>query len=102
MARRKKIGDPEQFRKLVTSTEVEIAEMQLERLKIIATERLLTPDETKQYDILVKNIMLLRGQPTTISATASMVEELDTEELIQIALNPDNILIESDDEPRDN
>jgi hypothetical protein len=74
---------------LEVSTERSIAEVQLERLREIAMERLLTPDETKQYDILVKNLMLIRGQPTNINANASsVVDELSDAELVRLATLP--------------
>lgn len=70
---------------IIPTNESIIAEVQLERLRNIAMERLLTPDETKQYDILVKNIMLIRGQPTVINGSATVVEDLDDEELVKLA-----------------
>ena len=70
---------------LYTPAEIEIAEIQLESLKDISRERLLTPDETKQYDLLVKNLMLIRGNPTVITGTANTLEDLSDAELIAIA-----------------
>ncbi len=97
MAKRKKISEPELAYKLVSSTELEIAEMQLERLKYIAIERLLTPDETKQYDLLVKNVMLIRGQPTSISGTAYLVEDMEESELVELASTPLEITDETEE-----
>ena len=74
-----------QLVKIAVTPELQIAEMQLERLRNIAVERLLTPDETKQYDLLVKNIMLIRGHPTTINGVSNKLDELSDAELIKIA-----------------
>jgi hypothetical protein len=74
----------------IVSDELIIAEVQLNRLKYIAMERLLSPDETKQYDILVKNIMLIKGQPTVINGVSNkVVEQLDNTELMKLAQLPD-------------
>lgn len=74
----------------IVSDELIIAEIQLNRLKYIAMERLLSPDETKQYDILVKNIMLIKGQPTVINGVSNkVVDKLDTEKLMELAQLPD-------------
>jgi hypothetical protein len=74
---------------LLPTNEAIIVEVQLERLRNIALERLLTPDETKQYDILVKNLLLIRGQPTVINGTANVVEDLDDAELVELAQTPE-------------
>ena len=87
----RKLAKPQQL-VLESSTERSIAEVQLERLREIAMNRLMTPEETKQYDILVKNLLLIRGQPTVINGTGTSVEELSVEELVAIATIPDNVL----------
>ena len=81
--------------RLLTPDELFIAEVQLQKLKEIAADRLLTPDETKQYDILVKNLMLVRGQPTTISVINSSIEQASEENLMEIASqSPDSLEVE--------
>lgn len=70
------------------SPEMEIAQIQLERLKLISRERLLSYEEMKQYDILTKNLLLLKGDPTVINGTSQVVKEAKPEEvaeLLQIA-----------------
>ena len=73
---------------IITSDELAIAEMQLSRIKEIACQRLLTPDETKQYDLLVKNVMLLRGRPTDIQGQARVADDVPDQDLIAIAKQP--------------
>lgn len=80
--------------RILTPDELLIAEVQLQKLREIAVERLLTPDETKQYDILVKNLMLVKGQPTVISGVSSVVEDAPSENLMEIANQPDEKLEE--------
>lgn len=74
------------------SPQREIAEIQLERLKQISRERLLSYEETKIYDLLSKNLLLAKGDATTITATSSRLDqaELMTEDaLVQIANSVD-------------
>lgn len=64
----------------------EIAEIQLERLKIISRERLLTFEETRIFDILTKNLFLSKGKATDIVGSArKALDDADTDKLIQIA-----------------
>jgi hypothetical protein len=81
---------------LEVSTERSIAEIQLEKLREIAMDRLLTPDETKQFDLLVKNIMLIRGQPTSINAHSQQVEQLSEAELVALAIVPEEDLVDNE------
>jgi len=69
------------------STEREIAEMQLERLKHIAKDRLLTFEEVKIYDLLTKNLLLAKGEATSVVGTSRRVDDsaIDTQDLLQIA-----------------
>jgi bacterioferritin (cytochrome b1) len=70
------------------SAEREIAELQLERLKHIARERTMTYEEIKVYDILTKNLLLLKGDPTVINGSSQVVKEAQPDEvaeLLQIA-----------------
>lgn len=63
-----------------------ISEIQLERLKNISIDRQLTLDETKQFDILIKNLYLSKGKPSnTINAKSRKIDEDVSEaELLQI------------------
>jgi hypothetical protein len=72
------------------TTEREIAEMQLERLKQLSRERLLSYEEVKIYDLLTKNLLLSKGDATAIVTSSSKadqkaIEDAETSELIQIA-----------------
>lgn len=75
----------------------EIAEIQIERLKAISRERLLSYEETKILDLLHKNLLLDRGDATNaISVESRRLEEikaLPEEELVQLALTVDKDLI---------
>jgi hypothetical protein len=65
-----------------SSSEKEIAEIQLERLKEIARQRLLTLEETKQYDLLVKNLLNIREQEANLPQPE---EEIEVAQLIELA-----------------
>jgi hypothetical protein len=74
----------------------EIAEIQLERLKNISRERLLSYEETKIMDLLHKNLLLAKGDATTITATSRHIssnEALTEEALVQIASSIDESLV---------
>lgn len=66
-------------------SELTIVETQIYHLKQIAMQRLLTLDETRQLDILIKNSLLLRGKATTINSTASRLDKASDAELIETA-----------------
>lgn len=68
----------------------EIALIQLERLKALSRDRLLSYEELKMYDILTKNLMLINGDPTAIISSAKheeqkALEDAQTSDLIEIA-----------------
>lgn len=68
------------IQKEVISSEHEIALIQLEKLKEISRARLLTPDEVKMYDLLVKNLRLIQEQSTeAITTTYSRIETKEQE-----------------------
>lgn len=75
----------------------EIAEIQLERLRMISRERLLGYEETKIYDLLTKNLLLSKGKATDIVGSAKKVSNnISTEKLIQIAKEmPDSPIAKS-------
>lgn len=72
----------------------EIAEIQLERLKMISRERLLTFEETKVYDLLTKNLLLSKGKATDIVGSAKRLPtSTDVQKLIAIAKEvPESVL----------
>jgi hypothetical protein len=79
-----------------SSTEREIAENQLERLRMISRERLMTFEEVRIYDILTKNLLLAKGEATTISAQSQRLEEAKTlseDVLLKIAQSVDETLV---------
>lgn len=71
----------------------EIAEIQLERLRAIARDRLLTFEETRIFDILTKNLLITQEQRKAIETSASDVsdkqEAISAAELIQIVQQTD-------------
>jgi hypothetical protein len=75
----------------------EISEIQLERLKAISRERLLTFEEVKILDLLHKNLLLDRGDATNaITVESRRLEEVKAmpdETLMQIAMTVDKDLI---------
>ena len=74
----------------------EIAEIQLERLKVISRERLLSYEEAKIMDLLHKNLLLAKGDATSITATSRQIESteaLTEEALVQIASSVDEKLL---------
>ncbi len=68
------------------STEYEIALTQLERIKIISEQRLLTSDEVKIYDLLVKNLRLIQEKPDVINTTYIKIPQERDEDARLIAL----------------
>lgn len=71
------------------SDEEFIADTQLKNLKATAMQRDLTLDETKRFDLLVKNKRLARGDSTQINGDKkSSKKALTTPELILLAKQP--------------
>lgn len=72
--------------KLVTSVapEEEIAHLQLERLRQAAKARTLTLEETRMFDLLVKNKRLAQDE-STINLSKAHYRDISSEDLIQIA-----------------
>lgn len=66
------------------SAEEEIAIYQLERLRKIASERALTLEETRAYDILVKNKRLSQEE-STITLPKTMYKDISNVDLLQVA-----------------
>lgn len=72
--------------KFVLTPEEMIADFQIQRLLDVAKERTLTLDETRQYDLLVKNKRLSANDPTVIEGQASRVADIkDVKQLADIA-----------------
>lgn len=64
----------------------EIAELQLNRLRDIARERFLTYEEAKVYDLLTKNLLLSKGEATTIvDNSPQQITANEQEELLKLA-----------------
>ncbi len=66
------------------SSESEIATLQLERLRKSARERVLTLEEIRAYDLLVKNKRLGQDQ-STINLDKSNYRDVSEADLVQIA-----------------
>lgn len=66
--------------------EYEIALEQLDRLNAISKERLLSAEEIKAYDVLVKNLRLIEDDPTVIEGTSSKVKELTVDDALDMLL----------------
>jgi hypothetical protein len=75
----------------------EILEIQIDRLKSISRERLLTYEEIKILDLLNKNLLLETGKATNaISVESRRLEEiksLPNESLIELAQSIDKDLV---------
>ena len=72
--------------KLILTLEEMIADFQIQRLLEVAKERTLTLDETRQYDLFVKNKRLSANDPTVIEGQASRVADIkDVKQLADIA-----------------
>lgn len=69
---------------MMVSDEEYISLQQLQRLKEISKVRPLTLDETRQFDLLVKNKRLAQGNATTIEGK-KIPENTGTKKLIEIA-----------------
>ena len=88
----------------------EILEIQIERLKTISRDRLLTYEEIKILDLLNKNLLLEMGKATNSISVESIrleqIKELPNESLIELAQAIDKDIIGKsldvvdDDEPK--
>ncbi len=78
------IIQPKQLAKPLPPAEEEIAAMQLERLRIVAAERTLTLEETRMFDLLVKNKRLGQDQ-STINLSKGQYRDITEADLLQIA-----------------
>lgn len=73
--------------KILKTPELAICEVQISILENRALQKELTLEEVKTFDLLVKNKLLLSGQPTTINGQKknSKIEEYTEAQLVQIA-----------------
>lgn len=69
---------------ILMSDEEVIALKQLDRLKQISMQRDLTLDETKRFDLLVKNKRLAQGNATTIDQT-KLPKNISNDDLLKLA-----------------
>ena len=69
---------------LPLTDEEEIANLQLNKIKLLSRERALTLEEIKMYDLLVKNKRLAQGEVTDITGNKSLTSKSKTE-LLKIA-----------------
>ena len=76
----------------VTGADYEIAKMQLARLRQVAEDRMLTFEEAKIYDILVRNLKVAKNDPEETKPVLSEKDRklLDAQdaELLEIAMGP--------------
>lgn len=74
---------------VISGADYEIAKEQLERLKMISKERLLSLEEAKIYDILVRNLKVAKNDPEEYtSEEIKRKQELltkETRDLLEIA-----------------
>lgn len=79
---------PQKVIKIEMPPEEEIADLQLEKLRQTARKRSLTLEETRQYDLLVKNKRLSQEQ-STINLDNSDYKKIDEAKLIEAATSDD-------------
>lgn len=63
----------------------DITEMQLNRLREIAMNRMLTLEECKQLDLLNKNLLLALGHANTIIDVTNSIDTVATPALLDVA-----------------
>ena len=66
------------------TAEEEIAQLQLERLRLAAKSRTLTLEETRMFDLLVKNKRLTQDE-STINLSKASYRDVSDADLLQIA-----------------
>jgi len=74
---------------VVKSSEQTICEMEIEKLKATSMNRSLTLEETKRLDLLVKNLLLCKGQYKDIEPPYKKQQPLSAEKLLEIASAPE-------------
>lgn len=69
---------------IAVSAEEEIAQLQLERLRHAAKNRVLTLEETRMFDLLVKNKRLVLDE-STINLNKNQYRDVSNDDLLQLA-----------------
>lgn len=69
---------------IAVSAEEEIAQLQLERLRQAAKNRVLTLEETRMFDLLVKNKRLVLDE-STINLNKNQYRDVSNDDLLQLA-----------------
>ena len=75
--------------RIVASTEQEICEIEIQRLKETSMQRGLTLEETKRLDLLVKNLFLSKEQAKDVVPSFRNFSNISNDTLIQIASTPE-------------
>lgn len=73
---------------IVKSSEQVICEMEIEKLRQTSMERSLTLEETKRFDLLVKNLMIAKGKTRDIEPDYKRLSNLSEDALIALAILP--------------
>lgn len=81
-------GDIGEVVPLIRSRELVMLEGQIEKFHMTAMTRLLTLDETRQLDLLIKNKRLIEGNSTEIPGRQKSVKELPMDSMLLIAKTP--------------
>lgn len=82
------VSDPTKKNLEVPSNEQLICEVQLEKLKEVAKERELTLEETKRFDLLNKNLLLIKNAQN-LHTDMSIFDSIDPQDLLKFASLPD-------------
>lgn len=77
--------------KLELTPEQEILEVQIQNLRAISRERILTLEETKMLDLHIKNKRLLDDKSTINADYTKVPENVTTKDLLEIAGNVEEI-----------
>lgn len=78
-----------QVTSIIKTQEQCIIEKQIEDINLLSMSRSLTNEEIKSLDLLIKNKLLLSGQPTTIAGQSLKKKEVSLRELTLIAQKKD-------------
>lgn len=69
---------------IIKSAEEQVCELEIMRLRNIAQNGPLDLEETKQFDLYVKNLYLAKGKPNTLENGKKKKKKLSEAELIQL------------------
>lgn len=76
---------------LIVSDGQIICEMEIQRLKEVSFKRGLTLEETKRFDLCVKNLQLIKDGNKDVVVPFKNLNGLSHEALLEIASQPENI-----------